>query len=359
MTPITRFLILILLFAGSSAMAQDLLTADPDGRLSYDLVESGYEEYSAGNYPLALRFLRLATDMDSTILEAWFLMGNSLYLVDNLPEALAMYKRVLAINPFHAVALSMAGTCLSRMDRQLEAEEMLRASLRVAPEPQTWMALARVLEAQDADSLAGDAWRQAIAGDPRSIDALLGLADWLRNDDRDDEAITTLLHAHAIDSSNTAVMEQLGSLEVARENWEEAASWFLRSGSDSSAAAPTLHAIWTRAGRSDIAARFRSLVEAGSAGEAQVHARLATGWLVLEFLTEGIREAELSLQADSLYAPAHYLLLNASLRSGDDDKACEHYRRLQEINPRAAEMIRSQLLDDVDLDSFCNEEELN
>jgi tetratricopeptide (TPR) repeat protein len=96
------------------------------------LVESnlGAALAQSGNIDAALRSFERATELDPTLIDAWFNLGRALDLRGDATGAHAAFSAVLELNPRHHAARILRAEALKTLGQIAEAESELRTVLR-------------------------------------------------------------------------------------------------------------------------------------------------------------------------------------------------------------------------------------
>ena len=101
----------------------------------YGLIASnlGAALAQSGNIDAALRMFRRATELDPTLIDAWFNLGRALDLRHDASGAHAAFDAVLELDPRHRPARILRAEAAKTLGRIVEAEDELRAVLREDP----------------------------------------------------------------------------------------------------------------------------------------------------------------------------------------------------------------------------------
>jgi tetratricopeptide (TPR) repeat protein len=353
------FSVFILLMSMSMpAIAQELLEYNPDRALAADLLETGYSLYQNGSFKEAYQFLRFSCELDPGVTAAQMLAGHTCWWLDSIETAAAHYRSAMALDPSSADAAYMLGLCLQRLGRDREALEPLKASISLDRTRTGFIALARAYEALGDDSAACFRWNQALECDTPSAGVFCDYADYLNSIGRVDTAVSMAERALALDPASSKAIDLMVRIECGRKQWRPAVQWLQRSlasGGDSAAAFSMLFLAYMNAGNPDSAQISRARLEALLPEPCKLHSEISFSYLRLDQFDNAIAEAEKALEADKNWVVAHYVILNASLALKDAETVCKHYRAILELSPATAGAIRSQLIDQVDLDVLCSE----
>ena len=100
---------------------------------------------------------RRATELDPTLIDAWFNLGRALDLRHDAAGAHAAFEAVLELEPQHRPARILRAEAAKTLGRIAEAETELRAVLREDPDSvAAWVALSNLKSFRaDADDLRG------------------------------------------------------------------------------------------------------------------------------------------------------------------------------------------------------------
>lgn len=215
------------------------------------------------DWPAAAAKLKAATAAEPKDYQAWYYLGYVLSQLEQPAEAVAAYRRSVALKPDLFESNLNLGLALAKQ-HDPEAEKYLRAATGLKPAAQpdaglarAWMALARVLEpSKPAPALAAYAeaaklqpadpephlaagvlleqqqewdraeaeFQQAARLDPKSTEALAGLVNVAMRQKRFPEAEARLRQYLAADPGNATARAQLGRVLAAQKRYPEAAS---------------------------------------------------------------------------------------------------------------------------------------
>jgi superkiller protein 3 len=121
--------------------------------------------------------------------DALVALGNAYTLASRVPEALATFERLLALDPANALAYENVGAAQLRSGDLAGAEQSLRRAIELdAQLAGAHTALGVVLAGTGRRGDAIDAWRRAVAIDPNELNALFNLTINLSAAGRVDEA---------------------------------------------------------------------------------------------------------------------------------------------------------------------------
>lgn len=193
----------------------------------------------------AIALWRQALQLRSDLPDAWYDLGNAMMRRQALDEAKAHFERALALRPDHLEALInyssvqinrgelMAGlnaaeralaiqpnsaeaacnaaSALRLAKRLEEAEPMARRAVQLNPSlPQPLAVLTSILKDRGNPAAAETVLREALAHDPNSTKLLVYLADFLRGENRLQEAISPYQRAVELDGSLAQAWSGLG-----------------------------------------------------------------------------------------------------------------------------------------------------
>ena len=140
----------------------------------------------SGRPARAIELLETAAGDDPDALIA---LGNAYTLADRVPEALATFQRLLALDPSNALAYENMGAAELRRRDFPAAERSLRRAIELDEHRAgAHTALGVVLAARGRRSEAIDAWRRALAIEPGELNALFNVTVNLSEAGRSDEA---------------------------------------------------------------------------------------------------------------------------------------------------------------------------
>lgn len=238
---------------------------------------------------------------------AWNNHGTAQSAAGRIDEAIADYRRSLAIKPDYAEANSNLGSALDGQGRAKEALPFLRAAVRLKP---------GLLEAH--------------------LNLGTALADAGEFDEAFAEFETVLArqpdHAKALDNYGVA-LAMSDRLPQAIAKIEAA----LRLQPDDAGAHSNLGNALSLSGQNDAAiAHYRRALEL-KPGEAQTHNNLANAYIALGRLDEAVASYERALSLRSINPEAHANLGGVLLRLGRRDAAIAHLRTALQQRPDYAQ----------------------
>lgn len=117
-------------------------------------------------------------------------------------EALLLIDEMLAVDPDNGRAWLFRGMLLQSMGRMEEAEESVRASVRVAPDTDSWARLAEILYLEERFAEGDEAVAEVRRIDPLSGQAWVAEGIGLTMRDRYDEALHAFARARELDPAN-------------------------------------------------------------------------------------------------------------------------------------------------------------
>jgi tetratricopeptide (TPR) repeat protein len=197
--------------------------------------------------------------------EAHFNLGNLLAEIDRLDEAAAAYRRAVGIRPDYIAALIALGGVLVRTENWKRAEETYRLALAKAPNAaKAHLGLAHAIDrggkpsADGLDHLAAarrlapedteiacahglalvqagrseeayDAFQNAVALDPRRVDARVNLANLLAERGENDRARIHFAEALEVDPACVEAMVGLGNIAEREDKTAEAETLYRRA----------------------------------------------------------------------------------------------------------------------------------
>jgi len=224
-----------------------------------------------------------------------------------LPQAEALYRRVLAANPNHAHALHLLGLAAHQSGRTEAAAELIGRAIAINGAVADFHNnLGGVLQLLGRFDRAARAYRRAVALEPGLVEAHynLGKSEYLRGDR--EAAIASYRRALALRPDEPELHNNLATALHERGDHAEAETHYRRS----------------------LELRPDS---------AEGHANLAMALYAQVRLDEAIEEYRRALALNPDFAQAHNNLGNALLAQGEHDAALDHYRRALALNPDAAE----------------------
>ena len=230
-------------------------------------------------------------------------LGSALHTEHRLDDAIAHYRRALAVQPDYAPAYSNLAVALREQNRIDEAVASYEQALKIQPEFATaHYNFANLLLERGDPAAAIDHFERAIRKEPASADAHgnLGIAFVLTG--RIDEALREFREAIDLDPASAKAYRNLGDALSSQNRWSEAISALHRA-VDLDPNDPSV--------RYDLAS---TLLESGS-------------------LDEAISEFRATLRLAPTMADAHNNLGIALGSQGKLDEAVEEFRRALAVQP--------------------------
>jgi len=225
----------------------------------------------------------------------------------DVTEAIKTFRRVLELDPRHALARYNLALVLRRADRLPEALDELRRALAIDPRPEVHYTLGIMYWHQGDLDRAASALRAAVAAEPRYADAHYSLGAVLKATRDWDGAAASLRRAIALRPDLAAahytlaqVLQQRGDDRDARAHFEEAE-------------------------------RLRH--QAQLEQEAGVWTAVGTQKLDSEDLLGALDSFRRAAAVFEAYAPAHYQMGRTLERLGQRDAARGEFERARQLNP--------------------------
>lgn len=143
---------------------------------AFDAWQIGVRESRRGNPEAAIRYYRLAANLDPTLGEAWHGTGAALVRLGRLNEAVEAYRRSLELLPLSPVTHYNLGAVYGRMGNDAAALEEFRETVRLDPFEAAYRSDLGVALARTGDrSGAVEQFRRALQLDPSHASARRGL----------------------------------------------------------------------------------------------------------------------------------------------------------------------------------------
>jgi tetratricopeptide (TPR) repeat protein len=130
----------------------------------------------AGDLRGAIAAGRSALALDARLPEAYLHLGNALLALMEVPQAEACYRDGLAVAPDHRALLTAHAMVLRAMGRLNESEASARRALALRRAPDLLALLGNLALDRGRFDEAADCYREALALDPLSPEALVGVA---------------------------------------------------------------------------------------------------------------------------------------------------------------------------------------
>ena len=322
---------------GDQRRALDLLTRcvalDGDIPRAHHLL--GNVHHDRGKSERAIACFRKALRLNPYFAEAQNDLGHAYYLTNRLDDAVACFEQAIQAAPDHEIAYENLGQVLRRQQKPTEARRRLQQALRLklvnsirslfgmrppvrspgaylsgSPSPDTERRLdllrrARLAFAQQDFVAADAACRDALAHDPRNVDALHIHGVVLDRLGRPDEAIGALRGALDLGAKVPEIRLALGKMLHARGQPATAAEHLL--------AATRLNP-----------------------GLAEPHSDLSAAYFDLGRLQQAAASARTAIRLDPTVAEAHVNLAAALWSEGSSTEAERHCREAIRLKPGLA-----------------------
>jgi protein O-GlcNAc transferase len=209
--------------------------------------QSGNSFSSAGNRSQAMAAYRRALAIQPDHIDARFNLANLLRIDERLDEAVSEYRALLTIRPDDLEACNNLGSTLVRQRRHAEAIEAFRQALRARPTyAGAWSNLGKALEDSGKTDDAIDAYHRAIQYRPDFADAHFNLGNALRSKDDLDGAIGQYRLAAGFRPNHAATWNNLGNALKDGGRLDEAISCYRQAwdlGADARAAGNLLYGL--------------------------------------------------------------------------------------------------------------------
>lgn len=306
------------------------------------------------DYAAAETLLNKFIAHDVTSYVAWFDLGFVENALGKMDESIAAYRKSVAANPSVFESNLNLGLQLAKLGSP-DAEQFLREATSLKPtshvvegQYRAWLSLAQVLAKSQPDEAltayryaeslqpkepephisagllfeqenkfadAEQEYKQALALDSRSSDAVLGLANIYMRGRRFPEAEDYLRKLVAEHPNSAAIHIQLGRV-LAAENKTDAAIAELQAGTKLAPGDDTaerdLADLYVAAGKNDLAeAAYRALL-AGHPNDAQLHHALGKALLFEKKSQAAQRELAMTVELDPKLGDAYYDLAFAA-----------------------------------------------
>jgi len=222
---------------------------------AYSFLRAGMANERTGNYPAAVKAYERGLEVEPENVELLNAMGFALFQHGESEEAVAYLEKALAVDPKHWKAhnnMALASIDIGELEI---AEAHYRESLAIEPQPAIYNDLGFVLERQGLPEEAAEAYSKALELDPESAvahynlgssltrsgdfaeaedhfravldkgpnsQAYTGLGIVLWQQERADEAITSMRAAIEADPDNATAHDQLGRMLLQQGKLEEA-----------------------------------------------------------------------------------------------------------------------------------------
>lgn len=184
-------------------------------------------DHRAGRHSEAASLCRRILDIQNDNAVAWYLLGLIELRTGKTAEGLAALSRAVVISPGFVEARLNLGTALHAIGHSPQAAAMLRGALAVQPDlAAAWHGLGRIHFAQGGAGMAQaiTCLRRVTALDPSSADAHHDLGLALRHAERLDEAVASQRRAIAARGDFLSAHMNLGNALLERGDHREAAA---------------------------------------------------------------------------------------------------------------------------------------
>ncbi|WP_295218308.1 putative 2OG-Fe(II) oxygenase [uncultured Brevundimonas sp.] len=186
------------------------MTAGFQAQIGQAKVEGAKALAAAGRLKEALDILAPMVQQADAPWQALSVQADLLKRAGRLDESAALSQRLITVRPQSVPARHNLASTLGDLGRAVEAEAACRAAMAIGGDaPETWLVLARALQAQSRFDEAEDAYRQALLRRPGYGDALRDLSQliWMR--DADLEGACAPLDAAIVVSPATPLLRQI------------------------------------------------------------------------------------------------------------------------------------------------------
>jgi tetratricopeptide (TPR) repeat protein len=260
----------------------------------------------AGRGPEAVERARVLVAAAPGDPDAYFTLGLAQSEQD-VTEAIAAFRRVLAIDPRHVLARYNLALVLKRIDRASEAIDELTRAIQVDARPEAHYTLGVIHWQQGEIDQAERALRAALAAQPGHADAhyTLGAVLGARRDVKG--AVASLRRAIELRPDLWSARYTLA--RILRESGDEAAA------------------------RAHLAEAERLRRRAQLEREASVATSVGTAKLEAGDLTGALDQFRRAAAIDDGYAPAHYQMGRTLQRLGQHEASRAAFARAQRLNP--------------------------
>jgi len=308
----------------SSSHLEDRLRGDPKDKIElYNLLKEAGGASAAGHLELAIAKVETALESDPGIVEAHMLLGNFLAKSKRYDDAIAAYRKALALDAEHQGALFSLALAYKSLGRMKDAEAGFERARQLDPRATKplWQLADLWMQAGQLDRAEG-ALKEALTRKVDRPSFLLKLAECQIEMKRYDEATASLREVVAAKPDLPLAHYDLALVHEARGDLQKAMAEYeaeLQRHPRTFRASFNLAKLLLQAGRTEPAiARFRETIEANP--------EFGTGYLYLAkaYLDAGkLREAEeaarrgLGAKPEKKVTPlGHYVLADVYTRLG-------------------------------------------
>jgi tetratricopeptide (TPR) repeat protein len=252
-------------------------------------------------------------------------LARMLFTTGDAVAARALVEEVLAEDAVHLEAIKLKAAWLIEGDQVDEAVALLRAGLDANPrDTQVMTLLAQAYERLGNRELMGDMLSQAVTASNKAPEESVRYANFLAADQKFAPAETVLVEALRLDPANLSILQPLGQVYVAMQDWSRATGVADRleeiASEESLALARSLRAaILQGQQKTDEAVGYlQSLVEGGDAG---LSAQVA---IIRTYLDNGEAEKAKAFAAEMLAknpTDPSLRFIEATVRSATGDNA--------------------------------------
>jgi tetratricopeptide (TPR) repeat protein len=171
------------------------------------------EQYAQSLIEKAERELAESEERDLTLI---LIAGNAHFTYGNLAEAIRYYDDILSTHPSDAPALENKGQALYDGGDYKGAKEAWHSALLSDPRENTYLRLARLYtnELSEESDRTLPLLEEAIATRGQTVPLMLSLANWYRDNNQYEEAISHYKIVLQLDPENSDVAEQIQVLQA-------------------------------------------------------------------------------------------------------------------------------------------------
>ncbi len=174
-----------------------------------------------GNLAQAVACYRKAIAIDSTLWSAYFNCGIALNALGEYNEAIAAFDAVLQIKPDFAAALNSKGMALKNLGQPEAAWSAFKSALERNPKlVEAYCNLGNLLQAQSRHQDAIDNYKKALDISPQNADALCNMGAALRKIGQESNALACFDSAIQINPQHAAAHSNRGILLIDQRNFE-------------------------------------------------------------------------------------------------------------------------------------------